>query len=86
MKDRKLSDIENKILAHLQQVVNESGQTEQVTSNTELLGLGLLDSIGLVGLIGFIEENFGIQLSDDEIAPELFESPGSIAAFVQSKV
>ena len=80
-----MSEVEQKIISHLQQVVSESGQSQAIDSNTDLLGLGLLDSIGLVGLIAFVEEQFGIPLADDDIAPELFETPQTIAHFVEAK-
>ncbi len=51
----------------------------------DLLEQGILDSIGIMKLIVFIEENFGIQVEDEEIIPENFQSLNSIAAFIERK-
>jgi acyl carrier protein len=46
---------------------------------------GLLDSLGILDLVGFIEKEFAITLSDEELLPENFESLSAVSAFVDSK-
>lgn len=43
---------------------------------------GLLDSMGLLFLIDFIKEKFNIEVNDNELVVENFESVNSIVAFV----
>ena len=50
-----------------------------------LLESGILDSLGILDLVAFVEQNFGIVLSDDELIPENFQSIERLTAFVQSK-
>jgi acyl carrier protein len=45
-----------------------------------------LDSMAVVGLITALEEHFGITIEDDEISAEVFETLGSLSAFVDSKL
>lgn len=45
-----------------------------------------LDSMAVIGLITALEEHFGITVNDDEISAEVFETLGSLAAFVDSKL
>ncbi|MBK4734312.1 acyl carrier protein [Noviherbaspirillum pedocola] len=45
-----------------------------------------LDSMAVIGLITALEEHFGIAVNDDEISAEVFETLGSLAAFVDSKL
>jgi len=80
-----LSDTEARIIAYLIQSLSEAGTGTAISSKTELLGSGLLDSIALVGLIEFLEENFSLQISDAELGPDLFETPATIARFVEQK-
>jgi acyl carrier protein len=55
-------------------------------ADSALLGsLPELDSMAVVGLIGALEEQFGITVDDDEISAATFESLGSLAAFVERK-
>ena len=77
-----MDTVEQTILAHISEAVAEAGGTGKVTSQTGLLESGLLDSIGLVVLIQFIESEFGLQIPDGDLSPELFETPASVAAYV----
>lgn len=45
-----------------------------------------LDSMAVVNLITALEEHFGIVVEDDEISADTFETLGSLAAFVASKL
>lgn len=55
-------------------------------ADSALLGsLPELDSMAVVSLIGALEEQFGIQIDDDEISASTFETLGSLAAFVERK-
>lgn len=50
-----------------------------------LLDEGVVDSTGVLEVIGFLEAEFGIFVDDAEITPENFDSIGRIAAFVERK-
>jgi acyl carrier protein len=47
---------------------------------------GLLDSLGILDLVHFLEEEFSIQASDDELVPENFESLSAVVEFTQKKI
>ena len=74
------------ILDYLSKAVAEAGNNEPVTAQTGLLETGLIDSIGLVGLIQFIEGEFGLQIPDADLTPELFETPASLADYVARRL
>ena len=46
---------------------------------------GLLDSMGLLFLIEFLNEEFKVEVNDDELNPKNFESINSIVAFIKNK-
>ena len=50
-----------------------------------LLEGGILDSLGVLDLVGFLEQEFAIAISDEELVPENFQNLQTIAAFVQKK-
>jgi acyl carrier protein len=52
---------------------------------TSLLDSGLIDSTGIFELVSFLEGEFGIQVADEEIVPENFETVRRIATFVDGK-
>lgn len=47
-----------------------------------LLELGIIDSTGVLELVGFLEETFGMTIADSDIVPENLDSIAAIAAFV----
>ena len=52
---------------------------------SSLLDLGIIDSTGVLELIGFIEREFGIHVQDDEMVPENLDSIAQVAAYVSRK-
>ena len=51
-----------------------------------LIEKGIVDSLGVQILIAYLEKEFGIQISDNEIIPENFDTISSIACFVNTKL
>lgn len=77
-------NIEQSILNHIREVAGSSDVA--ITRDTGLLDTGLLDSINLVGLIQFIEEQFAIRIPDGDIGSELFMSPATLTAYVERRL
>lgn len=46
---------------------------------------GYFDSMGFVTLISFLEDKFGIQITEDDLVEENFESINAISSFVERK-
>jgi len=46
---------------------------------------GIIDSTGVLEIILFIEETFGIKVSDDEMLPANLDSVNNLAAFINRK-
>jgi acyl carrier protein len=56
-----------------------------LTDEMSLIDSGLVDSTGMMGVIMFIETEFGIQVGDRDTTPDNLESISKITAFVQRK-
>jgi len=52
----------------------------------DLLEQGIIDSLGLMRLIAFMEEKFNIKIMDDEIVPENFQSLNSMVTLVEKQM
>ena len=59
--------------------------TSAIGNEESLLDRGVIDSTGVMEVILFLEEEFGIQVQDDEIIPENLDSISNIKRFVESK-
>ena len=53
--------------------------------DTPLLETGILDSLALLRLLVFLEEEFNVPVDDFEVIPENFETIDSICAYVRSR-
>lgn len=58
---------------------------EPVASTENLIEAGIIDSLGIIKLIMFLEEHYAVKVSDDDITPENFETIRSICDLVQRK-
>ncbi|MGI9071658.1 MAG: phosphopantetheine-binding protein [Bryobacteraceae bacterium] len=53
--------------------------------NASLISTGILDSLGLLKLLLFIEERFNLKVKDGEVHPSNFETVNQITAFIEAK-
>ena len=60
-------------------------QQDSVSDTDSLVDHGIIDSLTMMELIGFLERTYGIQVTDDELIPENFETLSAIAGFVGQK-
>jgi len=59
----------------------------ELDAATPLLGAQPeLDSMGVLALLFALEERFGIDVDGDEVTVEIFETLGSLTAFVDAKL
>lgn len=58
---------------------------DELTADYSFLAHGVLDSMGVIELVHFLEERCGISIDDTEIVPENLDSIGQISAFVTRK-
>ena len=54
----------------------------ELTPDTELVVQGILDSIEILNLVSFLEEQFGVAVPIDDFIPENFATPRAIADLV----
>ena len=80
-------DTRKELAAILDELLSLGGRAASFDDSTALLGaLPELDSMAVVGVIGAIEERFGLVFDDDEIDGAAFASFGSLAALVDAKL
>ena len=51
-----------------------------------LLGGGLIDSLGVLEIVQFIEDEFEVNVDVDDLLPESFETIACMARLVQHKI
>jgi acyl carrier protein len=57
-----------------------------LNNNASLLENNVLDSMGILELIDFLQEKFGISVADEELLPENLDSVNRITAYILRKL
>ena len=55
-----------------------------VDDTTSLLESGIVDSLGVLDIVSFLESEFGLLMNDDELIAENFDSIAALTSFVRS--
>jgi acyl carrier protein len=58
---------------------------ERLADDVSLIRTGIVDSTGVLEIIGFLETEFGIEVEDRDAVPGNLDSIARIAAFVARK-
>ena len=53
--------------------------------NASFLQEGIVDSVGVMDLVSFVEETFAVTVDDHEITPDNFDSVNKLAQYICSK-
>lgn len=53
--------------------------------SVSLLDEGIIDSVGVMELVAFLEQEHGLSIDDDELIPENLDSVDNLVAFVTRK-
>jgi len=56
-----------------------------ISNDDRLLQRGVIDSLGVLEVVAFLERDFHIAVMDEELLPENFQSISRLAAFVYTK-
>ena len=67
-------------------IVEEIDLEGTLSEHADLIESDVLDSAGIVALLGFLEEKYGVQIDEDvDLVPDNFQTITAIAAFVRRK-
>ncbi len=58
----------------------------ELSPEDSLIDSGILNSLSLLRLVGFIEDRIGVTVDDDELVPEHFQTIRDITAFLEGKL
>ena len=61
------------------------GQDDNFGDDISFLEKGIIDSTGVLELVSFVEDKFGITVEDQELVPENFDSVSNLASYISKK-
>jgi acyl carrier protein len=62
------------------------GENRTFSDEDSFLTEGIIDSTGVLQLVAFLEESYGIRVADEELTPDKLDSIHSVCAYVRSKL
>ena len=74
------SQIRRYVLSHF-----PLARTRHLGDEDSLLDAQVIDSLGILELVTYLEEAFAIAVTDDDLTPENFDSISALARFVGRK-
>lgn len=60
-----------------------TGKPADLTLDYDLLENGVVDSLGIVNLVGLIERRFGVEIPDDQLVAENFVSIRALSKLIE---
>ena len=60
-------------------------KSRQIGDADSLLDSGIVDSLGILDIVTHLEEKFAVEIGDDDLNPENFDSIDVLSAFVDRK-
>jgi len=57
----------------------------EVGDDDSFLENGIVDSTGVLELVSFVEDEFGIEVKDEELVPDNFDSISKVANYIERK-
>ena len=80
-----LAEIKAKIRAYILESFLYGGNDDAVADDDSFLEKGIIDSTGILELVGFIEETFSVKVADEELIPENMDSINKLGHFITGK-
>ncbi len=75
-------NIKSKIRQHIADSILFSDNGYQFADGESFLEQGILDSMGVMELVYFVEESFGIKVANHDLTPDNFDSVERLADYI----
>jgi len=80
-----MQTIEQAIRAYIAKNLLFSDNGYPYADDVSFLEEGIVDSMGIMELVMFVGETFGITVEDEELVPDNFDSVSRVAAYIRRK-
>lgn len=83
--EKKIEEIKNEIINYVKNTSVFLEHDQPIPIDVSLLEAGLIDSYGVVELLSFIETNWNIKISDEEVTKDNLGSINKMCHFIIKK-
>lgn len=78
--------VNEKIRSFILENILAGSRGATLDDNDSFLEKGIIDSTGILELVAFIEDEFKIQVRDEELVPDNFDSVSKLAGYITTKI
>jgi acyl carrier protein len=75
-------DIKTQIRSYISKNLLYSDNGFNYSDDVSFLEEGIIDSIGVMELVSYVEENFNVPVRDQDVTPDNFDSINRLADFI----
>jgi len=80
-----MNEVKDKIRGYIVENFLFSEDKTLLVDDKSFIDSGILDSTGILEIVGFTEEEFGIKVEDDEMIPDNLDSVSRLVGFILRK-
>ncbi|MDA8389465.1 MAG: acyl carrier protein [Gammaproteobacteria bacterium] len=80
-----MTDIKSNVRAYISENFLMGLKDSVINDDTSFLDIGIIDSTGVIELITYLEESYGITVEDVEMTPENLDSLSAIESYISRK-
>jgi acyl carrier protein len=79
-----MTSVKEQLTEFIIKEVNPDLNLDHLDDDEALIESGIIDSLGILKILAFMDETFGVDLSSDQIKPENFRDVRTICALVEN--
>jgi acyl carrier protein len=79
-------DIKNNITGYVEKTFLLGLSNKSLQDNDSFLDKGIVDSTGILEIVSYIEEAFDIEVQDEELVPDNFDSINKLTEYISRKI
>ncbi len=78
-------ELDQQVRSYLVQNLLYIDDASQYDNDASFIGEGLIDSMGIMELVTYVQSRFGISVEQHEVTPDNFDSVNKLVAFIRNK-
>ena len=80
-----MTSVEQKLRTIVTETFLVGAESNQLHGDDSFIETGIIDSTGILQLVEFVEQEFGLKVEDEDLIPENLDSINRLVAFVERK-
>jgi acyl carrier protein len=84
--ERELMNIRQTVRIFIQENFLKDNRHKDFHDGTSFIDGGIIDSVGVLELVAFIEETFGFRVEDEELVPDNLDSVNKLVTYINLKL